>query len=240
MSVLQCGGCLNIFVCQLCGTLFTYSLIAITRNLSENRSQTPISSYKMHNSRLGVRFQHTPYVCILKSWCFASLAVSAMVTDYIRSSLWITTTNRTAKTHCAIMRASVCKHTVACGCKLLHQVAVTEHLSLRNSPITTIHDFTRRWSEILAGIGACPRASVPAVTHIRKWAAATAPFPYLSIAISAALTCNLCGDWSLERCSARSTHSSRTHVCGWLAGCAHVASNVSTCTFMHQLWFVQC
>jgi len=127
MSVLQCGSCLNIFVCQLCGTLFTYILIVITRNLSGNRSQTPISSYKMHNSRLGVRFQHTPYVCILKSWCFA---VSAMVTDHIRSSLWITTT--------AIMPASVCKHTVACSCKLLHPVAVTEHLSLRNSPLSPL------------------------------------------------------------------------------------------------------
>jgi len=138
MSVLQSGGCLNMFVCQLCGTLFTYILIAITRNLSGNRSQTPISSYNMHNSRLGVRFQHTPYVCILKSWCFASLAVSAMVTDYIRSSLWITTTNRTAKTHCVIMRASIYKHTVACGCKLLHPVAVTKHLSLRNSPLSPL------------------------------------------------------------------------------------------------------
>jgi len=42
-------------------------IIVITRNLSGNRSQTPISSYKIYNPRVGVRFQHTPYVCILKS-----------------------------------------------------------------------------------------------------------------------------------------------------------------------------
>ena len=31
--------------------------------------------------------------------------------------------NRRSKTHCVIMRASVCKHTVACGCKLVHAVS---------------------------------------------------------------------------------------------------------------------
>ena len=49
MSVLQCGDCLNIFIFHLSETLFANILIAITRNLSGNRSQTPISSYKMNN-----------------------------------------------------------------------------------------------------------------------------------------------------------------------------------------------
>jgi len=62
-------------------TLFAYILIAITRNLSGNRSQTPISSYKMYNPRVGVRFQRTPYVCILKFRWRASLAVSDMLTN---------------------------------------------------------------------------------------------------------------------------------------------------------------
>ena len=110
-------------------TLFANILIVITRNLSENRSQIPISSYEMHNPRVGVRFQHTSYVCILKSQWRASLAVSAMLTDHIRSSLFITTTHRRAKVHCANMRASVCKNAVVCECKFLHCV--------RRLPITS-------------------------------------------------------------------------------------------------------
>ena len=121
MSVLQCGGCLNIFICQLCGKIVSYILIAITPNLSGNRFQTPISSYKMYNPRV-VRFQLTPYVCILKSRWRTSLAVSAMLTDHIRSSLFITTTHRRAKAHCTDMRPSVCKHALACDYKFLHAV----------------------------------------------------------------------------------------------------------------------
>jgi len=103
-------------------TLFPYILIVITRNLSGNRSQTTISSYKMYNPRVGVRFQHTPYVCILKSRWRAWLVVSAMLTDHIRSSLFITTTHRRAKMHCDNMRPGVCKHAVACDCNFLHTV----------------------------------------------------------------------------------------------------------------------
>jgi len=68
-------------------------------------------------------------------------------------------------------------------------------------------------------------ASVPAVARICKWAATIASFRYISIAIIAAQRCNLCGGWSLERCSARSIHSARTHVCGWFTGCAHVSTS---------------
>ena len=221
--------------------LFACILIAITRNLSGNRSQTPISSSKMHNPRVGVQFQNTPYVCILKSLWRLSLAVSEIVTDHIRSSLCITTTHRRAKVHCTNMRASVCKYAVACGFKFLHVVASGCQAPPWETPLDHIHShlLTYHWSEILAGIGSCSRVSVPAVARIRKWAAAIASFRYVSIASITAQTCNLCSDWSLERCSARLIHSARTHVCGWLAGCAHMSRNVSTCTFTYWLWFVQ-
>ena len=103
-------------------TLFAYILIAITRNLSVNRSQTQINSYKMYNPRVGVQFQHTPYVCILKSWWRTSLAVSAMLTDHIRSSLFITTTHRRTNAYRTNMCPGVRKHAVACDCKFLHTV----------------------------------------------------------------------------------------------------------------------
>ena len=108
MSVLQCGSCLKYTYVSCAETLFAYILIAITRNLSGNRSQTPISSYKMYNPRVGVRFQNYPYVCILKSRWRTSLAVRAMLTDHIRSSWFITTTHRRAKAHCTNMRPGVC------------------------------------------------------------------------------------------------------------------------------------
>jgi len=81
------------------------------------------------------------------------------------------------------------------------------------------------YGTILAGIGTCSRASVPAVARICKWAATIASFRSISMAIIAAQRCNLCGEWSLERCSARSIHSARTHVCGWFTGCAHVCTS---------------
>jgi len=60
MSVLQWGDCFEYSYFSCAETLFANILIAITRNLSVNRSQTPISSYKMHNPREGVRLKHTP------------------------------------------------------------------------------------------------------------------------------------------------------------------------------------
>jgi len=133
MSVLQYGGCLNIFICQLCGNIIClYFNDNYTQPVWELISNT--NQFIQNVQPTGGRTVPTyPYVCILKSRWRTSLAVSAMLTDHIRSSLFIKTTHRRAKTHSANMRPGVCEYAVACDCKLLHAVTtITEHLSLRH------------------------------------------------------------------------------------------------------------
>jgi len=131
----------HIHVSVMGNIICLYSNCDYTQPVWEQISNTNQFIQK-HTPRVGVQFQHTPYVCILKSSWHALLAVSEMLTDHIRSSLCITTTHRRAKALCAIKRASVCKHAVVWAENLCIQwQTVAKHLSLRDSPQSPLFTF---------------------------------------------------------------------------------------------------
>ena len=67
MNVLLCGGCLNIFICQLCGNIIClYFNCDYTQPVWEQISNTNQFIQNVQPTG-GLRFQDTPYVCILKS-----------------------------------------------------------------------------------------------------------------------------------------------------------------------------
>jgi len=134
MSVVQCDSCLKIFIGQLCGNIiYLYCNCDYTQPVG-NRSQTPISSYKMYNPRVGVRFQHTPYVCILKSrWRHRSRSAQSWQITFARRDLSQQPTGERKRI------VPTCVQVCVTRCDVRLQIStycqtVTGHLSLRIPP----------------------------------------------------------------------------------------------------------
>ena len=103
MSVVQCDSCLKIFIGQLCGNIIylycncddtqpVWEQISNSNQFIQNVQPTGGRTVPTYPLRVYSEIPMTP-----------SLAVSAKLTDHIRSSWFITTTHRRAKAHCANM-----------------------------------------------------------------------------------------------------------------------------------------
>jgi len=174
MSVLQCGGCSNTFMCQLWETLFACILIAITRNLSGNRSQTPISSYK-NTPRVWVCSSNIPPTCVFWNLHDTHCSRSAKCWQITFVRLYVSQQPTGEQKRSVPLSVQVCVSMLLCGLKIC---AYSGRRLPSTSPWETPlnHHYSRlltcRWSKLLAGIGVCSQASVPVDAHICKWSVA--------------------------------------------------------------------
>ena len=115
-------------------TLFAYILIAITRNLSGNRSQTPISSYKIYNPRVGVRLQHNP-LRVYSEIPMTRMSRGHRNTDRSHSLFVIYHNNPKESERIVQTSVQVCVITLWRATEIsTYCQTVTYHLSLRNPP----------------------------------------------------------------------------------------------------------
>jgi len=158
--------------------LFAYILIAITRKLSGNRSQTPISSYK-NTPHVWACGSNIPPTCVFWNLDDTHPSQSAQCWQIIFARRYALQQPTGEQKRIVPTCVQVCVSMLWRAAANLYIQWRLPSTSLRNPPsITTIRVCSPvvEAKFLLGLVGACSRASVPLVAHILKWAAAIALF----------------------------------------------------------------